>query len=82
MGEMRLDLRGAWRSDSEVIGRWRMGALRVRVPEGVRIESEGATILLGAADLSGLRRLPDPPAGSPTMRLDLSGAMGELLVRP
>lgn len=82
MGEMSLDLRGPWRNDTEVAGRWRMGAFVVRVPSDVKVETDGATIFMGGADLSGLRRLPEPPEGAATMRLDLSGSMGELVVRP
>lgn len=82
MGEMGLDLRGAWRNDVDVAGRWRMGAFEVRVPPGVRVETDNATVFMGAADLSRLRRLPDPEEGAPTIRLDLSGSMGELVVRP
>jgi len=82
MGEMNLDLRGPWRNDTEVAGRWRMGAFVVRVPSDVKVETDGATIFMGGADLSGLRRLPEPPEGAATIRLDLSGSMGELVVRP
>lgn len=82
MGEMNLDLRGPWRNDTEVVGRWRMGAFSVRVPQDVRIESDGATVFMGGADLSGLRRLAPPADDARTMRLDLSGAMGELVVQP
>jgi len=82
MGEMLLDLRGQWRNDAEIVGRWKMGAFDVKVPENVRIESDGATIFMGGADLSGLRRLPTPEPGAPTIRLDLSGTMGELVVHP
>jgi hypothetical protein len=82
MGEMRLDLRGQWWNDADVAGRWRMGAFEVRVPRGVNVETEGATVFMGAADLSRLRRLPEVGGDAPTLRLDLSGSMGELVVRP
>jgi len=82
MGEMSLDLRGEWRNDAEVVGRWRMGAFDVRVPPDVRVDADGATIFIGAADLSRLRRLPVAEEGAPTLRLDLAGSMGELVVRP
>lgn len=82
MGEMRLDLRGQWRNDTEVAGRWRMGPLDVRVPRDVKVEADNNTVFMGAADLSGLRGLPDPGEGVPTMRLDLAVSMGELVVRP
>ena len=82
MGEMSLDLRGEWRNDAEVVGRWRMGAFDVRVPPGVKIDADNATVFLGAADLSRLRRLADPEEEAPTLRLDLAGSMGEVVVRP
>ena len=53
-----------------------------RVPPGVRVETDNATVFMGAADLSGLRRLPQPGEQAPTLRLDLSGSMGELVVGP
>lgn len=82
MGEMRLDLRGQWRNDTEVAGRWRMGPFDVRVPPDVKVETDGVTVFMGAADTSRLRRRPDPGEEAPTMRLDLAASMGELVVRP
>lgn len=82
MGEMRLDLRGQWRNDTEVAGRWRMGPFEVRVPPDVKVETDNATVFMGAADISRLRRRPDPGEEAPTIRLDLAASMGELVVRP
>jgi hypothetical protein len=80
MGEVSLDLRGAWKNDATISGRWRMGEYVVRVPEGVHIDTDGATVFLGAAEFSALRDLPPADPAAPTLRLELSGAMGEMSV--
>jgi hypothetical protein len=80
MGELRLDLHGAWKHDAEIRTRWRMGECVVRVPEGVAVETGGTGVSLGATDYAALRGLPPPPEGAPKLKLNLGGSMGEVRI--
>ena len=80
MGEMRLDLTGAWISDSDVSLRCRMGECRVEVPKDVRVIAKRASVIMGGKSI----RLPDTsalPEDVPTLTLDLRASMGEIRVR-
>lgn len=81
MGEFSLDLHGEWKNDAEITAGWRMGQCTVRLPSDVAVKSEGANVMMGGANLSGLRNRPDPPPGAPTLTIRVSGSMGELTVR-
>ena len=76
MGDLFLDLQGAWRRDADVTASFRMGQCRVWVPKGVHLELSGGSVSMGESST----RLPDetPPEGAPTVRLDVSGSMGNL----
>ncbi len=79
MGEMLLDLEGEWRGDAEVRADFSMGACRVWLPDGVRVEIDRASVALGErridrADYSNL------PEDAPTIKLRVSGSMGELRI--
>ncbi len=79
MGELRMGLEGQWLTDSDVRVRCSMGECGVRVPDDVNIDSRARVVMGDKSE-----RLPDAtevPAGAPTLRLDLSGAMGEVSVR-
>lgn len=82
MGEATLDLRGDWQGDATITASWTMGACIVRVPDDVHLDTDGVTVFLGEASTSALARRPTPPAGAPTLDLNLSASMGEMQVRP
>jgi hypothetical protein len=74
-----VDLRGAWRRDAEVFVSCGIGACDVRVPRNVGLELDRASVMLGES--SGPRTRPAPEAGKPTLRLSVSGNIGEVRVR-
>ncbi|MEM8930035.1 MAG: hypothetical protein AAGE94_02605, partial [Acidobacteriota bacterium] len=76
MGDLFLDLQGAWRRDAEVTADFRMGQCRIWVPKSAHIELSGGSVSMGESST----RLPDVelPDGAPTVRLDASGSMGNL----
>jgi hypothetical protein len=80
MGELGLGLEGAWRNDCDVRGRWRMGQMSVDVGEDVHVEVGGSLVLLGAKNVR-VRTREDLGPEAPTLRLDLGGAMGEVVVQ-
>jgi hypothetical protein len=80
MGALALGLEGPWRNDCAVHARWRMGQMTVDVDSGVHVEVGSSLVLLGAKDVQ-VRPREDLPPGAPTLRLDLGGAMGEVVVR-
>ncbi len=75
MGEIFLDLKGAWQGDAEVDVDFTMGECRVWLPEDVRIDVEQASVGLGESSLD--RPSVEPPADAPTLTLRVSGSMGE-----
>jgi hypothetical protein len=69
MGGMMLDLRGGWRTDSEITLRGSMGGAQVELPRDVRVE--------GVPD----RTFPPPDNAEvpvPTLRFTTSSQMGEV----
>lgn len=78
MGELRVDLDGAWSNDSEIDVSCGMGQCSVRVPDDVFIDA-GTSVTMGERRV----RLPDQdlvPAGAPTLHIDASGSMGEVSI--
>ncbi len=75
MGELFLDLKGAWQGDAEVDVGFSMGECRVWLPEDVHVEIERASVGLGESSID--RPRSDPPADAPTLALRVSGSMGE-----
>jgi hypothetical protein len=80
MGELLVDLGGAWRNDADVRGRWRMGEVRVGVPAGVRTEVGEIDVFLGGSDTSGLRGADEPGEEAPKLTLSFSGSLGEIVI--
>jgi hypothetical protein len=79
IGEARVDLSGPWAADADVRIDISIGETNVVLPEGVRIEVDRANVSLGEKRIS----VPDPeslPDDAPTLRLRLSGSIGELRV--
>ena len=79
MGELDLDLRGPWARDSDVTVRCGMGECSIRVPDDVAIRHQ-ISFLMGEKRLRGLRDLPEPGEGIPTMKLDVAASMGQLSI--
>ena len=83
-GRLKADLRGLWGCDVTVRLHVATGSIDVRLPDGIGIELHGSTGL-GRVAVSGLaagrggwRR--DAPAGAPVMRLDVSTAVGSIVI--
>jgi len=81
IGETYVDLGGAWQRDAEITARCGIGECRIHVPEGVGVKVDQAGVMIGDANLGGLRNRPEPEPGAPTLTLSLSGRLGELSVR-
>jgi hypothetical protein len=80
MGELRLGLEGSWRNDCDIRARWRMGQMTVDVADDVRVDVESSTVIFGGKSVR-VREREDLPPDAPTLRLDLGGSMGEVVVR-
>jgi hypothetical protein len=78
IGEVNIDLRGAWLRDTEVAIRCGIGECAVRVPDNVGVELLSADVTLGEVTSSGLDLSRPPEPGVPTLRLELSGRIGEV----
>jgi hypothetical protein len=78
IGEVGVDLRGPWRRDAEVFVRCGIGECDVRVPRNVDLEMDRASVTIGEA--SRPRDRPAPEAGQPTLKLSVSGNIGEVQV--
>lgn len=80
MGDLFLDLEGAWRNDSEIRADFSMGQCRIWLPDGVNVVLDRRSVSMGEARID---ELPDPstlPAGAPTLHISASGSMGELRI--
>ncbi len=75
MGELFLDLKGAWQGDAEVEIGFSMGECRVWLPENVRVDIEKASVGLGESSID--RPRTDLPEDAPSLTLRLNGSMGE-----
>lgn len=80
IGEVNIGLRGEWRRDADVAIRCGIGECAVRVPPDVSVEGLSTDVGVGEVSTSGLKRLPPPGSGVPTLRLELSGKIGEVRV--
>jgi hypothetical protein len=80
IGEVDIDLRGEWQRDADIAIRCGIGECAVSLPPDVAVELLSTDVGVGEVDLSGLDRLPPPDAGTPTLRLDLSGKVGEVRI--
>jgi len=79
IGETGVDLRGAWRRDAEVDIVCGIGECDVRVPKDVKIDLRRAGVMIGESSGPGRRTEPEP--GAPTLKLSVSGSIGEVRVR-
>ncbi len=79
VGEFTLDLDGAWKRDARVRANLRIGEFRVGAPgEGIGVELERSRLTLGERNLGALARRDGLPEGAPTLRVSLSGFVGEM----
>jgi hypothetical protein len=80
IGEVNIDLRGAWVRDADAAVRCGIGECAVRVPEDIGVEVISANVTLGETSGAVLNSLESQQQGKPTLRLDLSGRIGEVRV--
>jgi hypothetical protein len=78
IGEVGVDLRGLWRRDAEIFVLCGIGECNVQVPRDVGLKVDRASVTLG--DASRPHEWPAPEAGRPTLKLSVSGNIGEVLV--
>ncbi len=79
IGELYVDLRGAWQNDSDVFVDSSIGECRVNLPaEGIGLELIGTSIMIGESDTRKARRRGEVPADAPVVRLRASHSLGEL----
>ncbi len=81
LGELRVDLDGAWQNDSTVTVRSSIGACSIGLPpEEIGFELLGARLSIGDSNTRVAGRRPEPPPGAPVVRLKASHSLGELLL--
>lgn len=78
VGEMSVDLRGAWQRDAVVDVDVGIGECRVKVPDDVHVKVDRSGV--GVGEMHGLGRRDPAPEGAPTLRLRLRGSIGEIRV--
>jgi hypothetical protein len=79
MGELRLDLGGAWVRDAFIYARCSMGECGIRVPDDVGLELERIGVTIGGRTLR-VKNRPRPTPDAPQLRLNLGQRIGELRV--
>jgi len=79
IGELVVDLNGAWENDAEVFVDSSIGECRVNLPaEQYGVELIGASVTLGEANTQRARGRGEAPAGAPRVRLRVRHSLGEL----
>lgn len=80
IGDVRVDLQGSWRQDSDVAVGLRLGGLEVALPrEGVRVVTKAHGPFLGERDIPA--PAGPPSAGPWTLRLSTANGIGEVRIR-
>ena len=79
MGELSVDMTGDYEKDGSLKTRFRMGEVRVLLPETVKLDVKPARASMGEARTT-VRENPDLPEDAPTLRVDTAITMGELRV--
>ena len=79
LGELFLDLKGAWQEDAEIDVDFGIGECRLWLPEDVHVDIERASVSIGEAsiDRPGSAAVPED---APTLTLSMSGSIGEVRV--
>lgn len=78
IGELVLELDGAWKNDSRVRLSHGIGEVVVRVPEEVRL-SVDSSLALGGTSRGDLDRA-EPPEGAHEIELEVSSGIGEVVI--
>ncbi len=81
-GEFDIDLKGAWRGDSQIAVEFQFGECRVRLPENARINIERTKMAFGDRRLELPDGQEDLPSTAPTLALAIEGSFGEVRVAP
>lgn len=79
IGELYVDLTGAWQRDATVDVDYRIGECRVRLPRTARTVIARSSVTIGEKAVDRTRE-EELPADAPTLTLSLSGSIGELRV--
>ena len=79
MGEVTLDLCGEYIRDASVRTRFRMGALRITVPEDIHVNVVPSSVTLGEQH-SSVKKGENIPDDAPSLSLQTSMSMGELRI--
>ena len=81
LGEVSYDLRGAWLVDSEVDVACGIGECKVRLPGGdVNVDLVRASVTIGEQRSPDRDRLNQAGPDAPTVRVDATASLGELVV--
>jgi hypothetical protein len=80
VGEIVVDLAGAWVNDCELRVSNRIGEVSIRAPDRARLEVDRASVGIGERVIRSTSD-QDLPADAPTIRLVARGQVGEISVR-
>lgn len=81
VGDRHLDLRGAWRNDSDIKASFSIGEIRIDMPETARVEVGRQDISLGEVNKWEMKELPDLPEDAPVLKLDVQGSIGSIVLK-
>ena len=79
-GSLRVDLAGAWRTQSDVNVRFRFGEVSIIAPPEVPLALGEIAVKAGDQRIPELMPSPSAEAGSPVVRLSGGGSFGELSI--
>ena len=80
IGELFVDLDGAWKNDSDVVVASSIGECRIGMPEeSIRLDVASASTMIGDSAMSALRRREAPPEGAPTVKVRAKLTIGEVV---
>jgi len=80
IGELFLDLQGAWQGDAEADLSLNIGEFDLRLPDNVRVELEGGKVTLGERRVA-RRAEENLPQDAPTLTIRATGNIGEINIR-
>jgi len=80
IGEILVDLRGAWRNDATVEIRCGIGSCGLRMPRDVGVRLDDVGVMIGESNLSVLQDWPEPAPGEPILTLSITNRLGEVRI--